>query len=412
MKSEVPATVASANSDAALVESRIRQEVAELSGSLSALFATLPGPARRAADLVKTLNIDNPLACRLLRVARAADPAEAVEYLPTVNQIRGAVDAAGQLAPGPVAEAARQAVESFGRLVGEFGNDQRGFESLVASLSPKGVRRVDLQHRRAAFRANQHMWGLSAECVISLMVMVPGARPGYLDFHAVQGFVNARIMRPNMKVKLRARMRTPGEEAGDVSAETVGTIGDAHLLTDFSTIDPTALREERFSEGFRGTRVEFRGVRPTHAETFFVQRFVPEFVRTDSAEFAISNSLVSWPAEMVHRELVIPVGHSDPSTVVLESFARREDPKGVYDLDPDDQVPLHDAPTVIRGVTSPPPTPEVPRLPELFASIAGRHVAAGTRFDIYRARVAFPMLHSLISLRVKHVPVTGGAATP
>jgi hypothetical protein len=402
MKLDADMTGGSAGRDAALVESRIRAEVAELSASLSALFSALPTPVRRAPDLVRALGVDNPLACRLLRVARAADPAEAVEYLPTVNQVRHAVNQAAELAPGPAADGARTAVERFAGLVDELGCNQRGFESLVSALSPRGVRRVDHQHRRAAFRANAHMWGLSAECVAVVNVLVPGAEPGWFDFHAVQGFVGARIMRPDARVAVKGRLRAP---SGENAAADGTAIPGAVLMEAFSTLRDAALHEEEGRAGFRATRIEFKGVRPTHAETLFIRRTVARFAPTGTEEYAATNSLVTWPAAMIHKELIVPAGTTDPATAVLEAYANRDDPKGAYELDPRDRVPLHEEVQVIRNVTAPPPAPELPRLPELFAAVTGAHAGAGVRFDVYRVRIAFPMLHSLVSLRVKHVPV-------
>jgi hypothetical protein len=390
--------------DPGKVDAEIRACVADLTSSLSALFAALPAGSRRAPGLVKELGIDNPLACRLLRVANAADPAEAVEFLPTVNQIKRAVERAGTKAPAPIADAARTAVVRFDELVTELGIDQRGFESLVSALSPGGVRRVEMQHRRAAFRANAHLWGSSAEYVSTTMILVPNEQGRHLDLHAVRGYVNMRITRPNATVVFGSRMRGPLRNADGTISNDAASISDACLMTDFSTIQNVSLIENGAITGFRGTRVEFKGLRPSDAETMFIRRFVPNFVPTNTNEYAASNTLCSWPAAMFQVDIAIPSGLSDPGSMVAEAYARREDPKGVFDLEPDERVPQFDVPKAVTNVTALPPTRECPQLAEIFASIVAPFLKRGLRFDVYRLQVPFPMLHSLQCLKVRHVP--------
>src|SRR5690349_21978367 len=115
-----------------------------LCASLSRLLDHLPAPVERAAELERALQIDSPLAWRVFRIARAVDPAEAVEHLPTVNQLRRAVGQAEGHVPKAVYDGAMSAIERLGGIVSSLGGDQRGFESLVSALSPGGVRRVEL----------------------------------------------------------------------------------------------------------------------------------------------------------------------------------------------------------------------------------------------------------------------------
>ena len=414
MKFDTSQKVASGNPlnrDQDGVNDQIRAEVARLSSSLEALFRHLPGAGRRALDLVRSLGIDNPLACRVLRVAHAADPAEAVEFLPTVNQIRRVVELAAERAPGAEADSARAAMQSFEQLVDELGVDQKGFESLVSALTPRGVRRVEMAHRRAAYRANAHMWGVSAECMVQVTVLLPDKEGKKLDLHAIDGFVGARITRPNARVIFAARTRpdnmTPDEMISRAAAERdqVGReLPAAALLTEFSTLQGAALREVQYA-GFRGTRVDFKGVRPADAENIFIHRHVKGIVGLDSDEYARSNSMISWPTMMLHKDLVLPAGYTDPTTLSQRAFARREDPKAVFEFDPEDEVPLLESPAMYLNVDAAPHTANVPRLPEIVSWILDSHGARGTRLDVYRGEVEFPMLHSMISMMVRHVPM-------
>ena len=389
--------------DASTVQQRIRLHLTDLAETLSVLLGSLPQPVRRAPDLVKQLGIDNPLACRMLRVAQAADAAEAIEFMPTINQVRRVVVRSAELAPGPAADRALDSMSRFDALVNELGIDQRGFESLVSSLSPTGVRRVELQHRRAAYRANAHLWGLSAESVVSLMVLLPGAKGDTLDLHAVLGFVHARITRPSSVIMFGSRLRRAGVSDEVAASTDTARISASDLLHPFSTVQDASLSEVQDSRGFRGTQVNFRGVRPKDAETIFVRRYVPDFVRTDTDERCASNTLVLWPSALNHKDLLIPSGLTDPATLAVEGFARRDDPRRVFDLDPADRLPIHESPKHSAQITTLPTSTGYPRLNEVFESIAGEHLRRGVTFDLYRWQVPFPMLHSLLCLRVDHV---------
>lgn len=386
------------------VDAHIRSSVAELAAALAGQFASLPNAGRRAPDLVKTLGIDNPLACRVLRVAHAADPAEAVEFMPTVNQIKRVIELASEHAPASKSAAAREAVARFSALVDEFGGDQRGFESLVSALTPRGVRRVEMAHRRAAFRANAHMWGVSSECVAQMSVLLPSADGKHLDLHGVNGFVNIRVTRPNARVMFAARMRPDNVAPQDLTHKTLGEeLKAATLMSEFSTVHDAALREVQYA-GFRGTRVDFKGVRPADAETIFIHRVMPKVVAIDSDEWARSNSMVSWPCELLHKDMVLPAGFSAPATLKQTAFARREDPKGVFELDAEDEVPLLESPEAILDQASLPETADVPRFAEILDWVMRRHGCGPLRVDVYRGRIEFPMMHSMVSLQVRHLP--------
>ncbi len=184
---------------------QIRDDVAWLSATLAKLFAQLPGPTARSTDLAHTLGVDKPLGSRLFRIARSADPAEAVGLLPTVNQLLRAVRTAGAKAPGAAADEALAAAERLAAAVEELGGDQRRFESVVSATSPKGVRRVELAQRRGAFRANTHLWGGSVDCTAGVLALLPGSDPGMVDGVYVFGNVGVKATRAGVRLPLGVR---------------------------------------------------------------------------------------------------------------------------------------------------------------------------------------------------------------
>ena len=385
---------------AAPAESQIHEVMTGLRAALAALIDQLPSPIERAADLERALSVDSPLAWRLFRIARAVDPAEAVAHLPTVNQLRRAVTQAAALAPGEVAQRAVAAVERLDELASTLGGDQRGFESLVSALSPGGVRRVEVQHRRAAFRANTHLWGMHVRRLSLMVVVHPAAEPGDFDGYFVHGYHDIRPTRPGLPLVLRSKLQANTARTVTAREEAPRVSTDTDYLDAFSTMPRPALDVREVGNGFVETHIQFRGVSPADAETIVVGRAVAHAFDPAEPECDLK-MFVSWPCETLHADVAIPVGLTDPSAVRVEAFANRDDPRRAFELRPDDRCPIHETPTVHTAVERPAASVGHPRLREIFDEVVRPRGWDRTRYDVYRVQVAFPMLHSLVRLVMK-----------
>jgi len=409
------------------VEEQIRAVMSGLCASLSKLLDNLPAPIERAAELERALQIDSPLAWRVFRIARAVDPAEAVEHLPTVNQLRRAVAQAQGQVPRGVYEGAAGAVERLGGIVSSLGGDQRGFESLASALSPGGVRRVELTHRRSAFRANVHLWGMHVRCLSLLVIIHPNPETGEIDGYFVHGYHDARPTRPGVPMILRSQLKanfvpprgvapTPPpasapDPAGAQGGEAAGTrppevSQDTDFLDNFSTLARPSLSVSRREDGFVETHVSFRGVSPADAETIVLGRYVRRAFDI-SEEVCDLKMFVSWPCEMLHADVLIPRGLTDPTASALELYTCRDDPRQAFELRRDDRAAFHEHAKVFAGVERPPSTANYPRLREVFEDSVQRQGWGGGTYDCYRVQVPFPLMHGLVRLVVR--PVRGPA---
>src|SRR5262249_23121903 len=149
-------------------------------------------------DLERALGLQTPLAWRIYRLSRAADAASAVEFLPTVRQLERVVAKAAKSVPAAIIDRANAAVAQVAAVVEQVGGNQGGFESVASGLSPAGVRRVEIEHRRAAFRGNSHLWGLQAGCLVACGIEQPGAEPGTRDGIVVRGLLDLQALRPDV----------------------------------------------------------------------------------------------------------------------------------------------------------------------------------------------------------------------
>jgi hypothetical protein len=379
-----------------------------LCGALSKVLDQLSTPIERAADLERALQIDSPLAWRVFRIARALDPAEAVEHLPTVNQLRRAITQASGQVPTAVFEEAVRAANEFGTMVNSLGGDQRGFESLVSALSPGGVRRVELQHRRSAFRANVHLWGMHVRCLSLLVIIHPNEKTGEIDGYFVHGYHEARPTRPGVPMILRSRLKADSPHPGAAPAGTPqpAVSHDTDFLETFSTLPRPSLTVAQREDGFVETHISFRGVSPADAETIIVGRYVTRAFDI-SEETCDLKMFVSWPCEMLHADVLIPSGLTDPSAAAIELYTCRDDPRQAFSLRRDDRAAFHEQPKVFAGVGRPPPSANYPRLREVFEDAVEKHGWGGGSYDSYRVQVPFPMMHGLVRLVLR--PARGSA---
>ncbi len=381
--------------------SRIRGEVLEFSSALRSLFEQTSGGATRPSDLARALNIDVPLASRLFRVAHALDASEAMDYLPTLNQARRVIEAAMGLAPGAAADRALAALRRFEGLAGELGEDQRDFESIVSMHLPSGVRRVELAQRRAAYRANTHLWGMTTDCFFNMCVFVPSSEPGVFDAALTVGYLGARLLRPGGDFRVRVSSENiPSRVEGTGSEGPGGPPGQAMLLREFSTVtDAMLTRVEQPGSGGL-SEVVLGGSLPTDAQTVVTRHFLRAAARTSEADSCCIEYLASSPTARLHMDIAVPVGATIPSSVRALAHANRHDPRLGYDRIPRDRVPLYETPQAFTNEVRMPPAMGVPRLTEMFDSCIAWLGLEGRRFDIYRCDVDCPMLHSVTCLRV------------
>jgi hypothetical protein len=91
---------------------------------------------------------------------------------------------------------------------------------------------------------------------------------------------------------------------------------------------------------------------------------------------------------------------SDPATARFCAYGRRTHPERVYDERPADLLPIRENVSYFGSTDTVPAMEGSPNHAEAVHSVLERHGWLGARFDIYRCRVPFPVLHTLLCLNV------------
>jgi hypothetical protein len=106
--------------------------------------------------------------------------------------------------------------------------------------------------------------------------------------------------------------------------------------------------------------------------------------------------LVCTPAEVLHYDILVPVGWSDPGRTSVRAFARPHDVMLARECRSVDRLPVYDDADFIPGVQTVPHTPDSPRWPDLVSHILAERGWLGKAFDLHRLRVAYPMMHASV----------------
>jgi hypothetical protein len=145
----------------------------EVQQSFAQLIGQLPGRVIRASHLQKCLEIDSKVAWQVFKIAKAQDPLEAVRYMPSMVSIKRVVAAAkGKGVSHEVLSAMEKAVSNYDAAGREHADGRASFTALVSSMrGDDSAEAMTFQARRAAFRANCHLWGTQTGVFFSQCIL-------------------------------------------------------------------------------------------------------------------------------------------------------------------------------------------------------------------------------------------------
>jgi len=384
----------------------------QLRGAIVGVVEALPGKVATAADLQRTLRIDKMLCWKLFRVITAAGPLAAGAHLPGTANLRRFLDASEKLGrvPSKLTNAARGRAEAFERLVRLHAGDRATFDSMVSHVAGSDTaEKLSLMHRRAAFRANRHFWGIQVRTQLKTLFVQPGSDPGTLDMASIEGFLSLRRVRADapLAVSWTRVANDDGtlirleREPLDLNADS--TLGIA-LLEEFCTKPIPRFRVFEADRGFILGELLADGVGETAAITCIVgylARHVVGRYRDQANQYGGCWAPVRTACEVLVLDLVLRQGTFDSAAPCAGVYAQHLNetayPAVLRDLD---RIPPLPAPAVYLGKgTSVMRTPDVPNYAAMAQRAFDRLGADGDEFDVYRCRIEYPVMPSTVLLR-------------
>lgn len=375
-----------------------------LRAAIAAVIAALPVPIRKAADLQHCLRIDSALAWNLFRAATAASPLEVGRCVPGERATeRFLKQAQAQGVPEEVLEEVRTAFALFERMVARHAGDRDVYESIVVGLQGATSDQFDLKQKRAAFRANRHIWGWEARVMTGCSIIHPAAEPGFIEHAFITGEVDLRHLREGRVLRSTLRAQVEHTERRGEFPEVVRPIdaddphADVGLLsrfcsqpiprfqwqrgkdgTDMSVLSSTSLGNMGSVTYFKG--VKFGGMRadPPGQEVFCF--------KTSGAR----------PIEVLIQDILLHEkvwGGGEPTLRVLT----REPGAGESD-DSVDLLPIQERVVSLGSELSRLQTPDIPQYLDILRFALAKLGWEEHGFHIYRVRIEYPVLHACVRI--------------
>jgi hypothetical protein len=388
-----------------------------LRAAVAGVIDGLPGAASiaRAADLQRALDVRSTLAWQVYRLARTTDPLPEGSTIPGTGAMNRFFDAAvARGAPETVVEAARQAVREFKGVVQAHAGDRSAFDSMISSLGGQASAAVDLQHRRAAYKANSHIWGVRAKAQLSCLILRPApSDPERVDMLGVRGLIGLRRLRPNATWEIsrsrqsesdgRVLQRHDPKRVIPIDPPGADDTPGFSLLQGFCSQPLPKFKSVRGPAGFASVELEPTDIGNKAALTCLFGDVYPGFFARycdpdDPDPVFTSHSMVRTPCEvLVHDVMITPAVLSEPAEPLVFSDLRTVDPAFAgrsRDLLPTSASVVHlgRGPQVLSSAN-------VPRYAEMVQYALDRAGWDARQFDVYRCRVEFPVMPSSVMVR-------------
>lgn len=393
--------------EAAGVMQRLRET---MSAVIESIPASGTGEIRRAADLQRALGIRNSLAWQVYRLAHAPDPLIEASSVPGRAAMKSFLEAASSRGvERRQVQAASAAMKEFHELVETHAGDRRTFDSMVSGLTAAGSQQVDFTSKRAAFRANSHIWGVQAKTRLACYLYHPAAdAPDRIDAAGIRGLHRLRRLRRNAPwvVSRFGASDNDGVTRRTVVCEPLDPMGKAGhgvaLLRDFCSRPLPTFRTVSAALGVTSVEIEGESVGNMSAVTCFigdVARAVLGRYQDENNRYQASQALIRTPCETLIQDVLVydgTFGEISPQVMVYGDHRSGDAVSGDRACDllalRETVDYLGRGPSVLR-------TPALPRYPEMVQYALDRLGWDGRRFDVYRCRVEYPVMPSSVVVR-------------
>ena len=379
----------------------------ELQSSLAALVDALPDSIRRAVDLERSLRLEKKLAWQVFRLSRSSSLKE-VGNVPSLVSLGRVIDAARKKRVArPVIDRVQSAFERFDDFAEVHCGDRMGLISMVSGLTHQKSDLYELKTRKAYFQAASHIWGLQGRMQVRSSIYLVEPRPEQRHHTLfVSSDFDLQRLRENDPLVIAKYMKghaDPRDADAPTSpaaiAETTRSLDHSLALLPEFCSQPlpkmtTVVEPDQLSE----TTLIIPPGR-TGAVTLCSMQLHENIARGPQSRYAAGSFLVQ-PIESLVTEVLVPEGLSDPATARAAVYGRRTHPEHIFQERAADLMPQRETVFHLGTMDSIPPVDGAPRYEEAVRTALKNCGWLGMRFDVYRCRVEYPVLHSLVTVAV------------
>lgn len=385
----------------------------DLRSSVGKVIGHLPhaGQIRRPADLQRQLQLDSKLAWQIHRLAFTTDGLPGGSSMPKIPAMKRFLNAAsGCGVSEDIITSAHRVLDQLGELIAVHAGDFTTFESMVSGLAEGGLDQVDFSHRRAAFRAQSHLWGVQVRTQLWCSLYHPGKVSQVMDSASIRGLRDIRRLRAGAPLRLAGHRLTDSRnqvtELHSLDSASPHSPSDTRapsLLLDFCT-QPCPELEHRVDEGYVDTYLRETPLGNAGVQTLYLAD-VTRGIKWDSSDLAPSylnnNVANSKPAEAIVLDTLVyrgMFGKVEPEIKVFGSLDK------LGETDPakfrhEEVLPIQAEVRSYGTGQASLPTPHVPRYAEMIETVCDRLGWELNEFELFRCIIEYPVLGSVVNIR-------------
>jgi len=382
--------------------------MADLQRALAALVASLATPVRRAVDLERALRVDKKLAWQVFRLAASSHPVAEVQNLPARPSIDRLLAAARkQQVPASILHQVETSFQRLDRFMLVHTGDREGLVSLLSGFGGRSDEQFKQRTRKTMFRAASHFWGMHAKLLVRTSIFHAKPGPDYFeDSVLIQAAVDLQRLRASQATDVVMMMRTRTDPIVPGMPGTAPIRHPPELLTQFCSGPLPEIFSPPSSAAEPSAPLETRLRLPpgrTGAATVYSMQMHERISNSLQIDY-YGRTFVTVPTEVLVWELLLPVGWSNPSTVRGAMYGCREHPEQAFNERPADRTPQQETVEYLGVLDRVPPIEGSPRHPDAVQQVLESHGWLDVRYDVYRCRVDYPVLHTVMALRVDALP--------
>ncbi len=363
----------------------------QLRDSVRRVMATVPAGGVKAADLGRALGLDYALAWQLHALAGHSDLHMTARAVPKRSAMERFLRAAEPRASADAIQGVRNAYEAFEQVVTEHAGDRESFDAMLTLRRPEdaaGLRRA----RRAFHRASAAAWGVSSRCTINTAVF--RQRPtGELDSLGLYGYIGLQRLHADAVVSLS----TSGWVKRAPSDMPPGNMEQVELIEEACSHPLPCIEQAVSADGRHRDLLEVDGFGKRAETQAFVRGTRLAMPVGEVAPPYFNGQGIGVSAELTLIDLLIPSAWPRGGTVqgwITSELGDVTNPNSRH------RLPFEGAGQYLGTSLSALHSPAAPQYADLLQAEIERMGWGDTEFAIYRCEVQYPMLHSVVYLRV------------
>lgn len=379
---------------------RLTAAMKPLQLSLRSLHNELGKPKNTVA-MQRQLNIGNTICWQVSRVVRADSLVSAARHAPLPQATMQLLEAAERIGvSNKVLTEVREAAEGFRGFMKEHADDRASFDTLVAGVSEGAeTEPIQLPHRRAAYRAESHIWGIQRDLSVMTALVRRSPAGGTYEIALLMSQFGYRRLRSNASATVFAFADAAqwGTDILPLDARAMAMHGSP-LVPEFCSDPIPSLEHVPVDSGQVVYRLADNSLGRGGSKDLTTGVLLlgdPPVVEGGRPCFSMSHSLLCPTGRLVMTLLLDreSFGPRAPTSVVRLNGFGQGDPRG-------QPLPLGDRVVPLGLASRLPASKDVPDGNAMMRYLADRTGWTLDHFNSYRMTLDFPVFGSSTTLAV------------